>query len=239
MGVWDLFKSKPPVEKASKQLREPYAQPEARETAMNKLFEIGTDEAYDAVLKRFTFNASGQIADESEKRQLVERLAATGQAVVPALQRFIRTESNLTFPIQALQQILPGPEVTEFLVETLQSHDPRDHRSTQAKTQLVVSLAELLPSDRAEVLVPYLHDHSDDVQFQVIVALEHLAHPPTKDALIDVCCTDEHAGRIRRRAAQALAALEWSVKHRFEDFDPELRDEWQVTKKGSLSKRTA
>ena len=63
MGLLDFIKPKSALEKAAAQVREPYAQPEYRRGAMDKLFEIGTDEAYRALLKRFTISAHGQIAD--------------------------------------------------------------------------------------------------------------------------------------------------------------------------------
>lgn len=239
MGLFDILKPKSPVEKQSKQLREPYAQPEAREQAMQKLFEIGSEEAYDAVLQRFTFNASGQTADEQEKRELVRRLVQAGDDVVPALKRYIEQETQVSLALSALQQILDGPAFVEFATQTLQKYEPQDHRSTQPKTALVVALAEVLPADQAEILCPYLDDHSDDTQFQTLVALEHLAHPPTRARMVDVCCSDLHAPRIRRRAAQALAELQWSVKDRFDQFDGELRSEWQLGKKGNLIKKSA
>lgn len=235
MGLLDILKPKSPLEKASKQVLEVYAQPEYRRTAMDKLFEIGTPESYKALLMRFTINANGQIADESEKRDLVDQLVERGAEALPSIKEFIRTEKKaITFPIRALTRILSKDEAIAFLQETLQSYEPMDHRSVHAKLALVIVLGELLASEHAELFVPYLDDHSDDIQFQAVVALERLALGATKDSLIKVCQGDLHAARVKRRAAQALATLGWSVKGQYDTFDEELKAEYIVGKKGQL-----
>lgn len=239
MGLFDFLKPKSPLEKAAKQVKEAYAQPEYRRGAMDRLFEMGSEEAFWALLQRFAYNANGAIADESEKNDLVNQLVQRGEDVLPALKRFIQTEKNLAYPIQALVRIMGEPAAAEFLTEALQGYEPLDHRSTQAKTTLVISLAELLPPEQAQVYVPYLQDHHDDVQFQAIVALEGSAQPDTAEALIELCKQGATSPRVQRRAAQALTSLQWPVKEAFDDFDPELRSEYQLDKKGLLSPKHA
>ncbi|MBK8013472.1 MAG: hypothetical protein IPK13_19220 [Deltaproteobacteria bacterium] len=237
MGVLDILKRKTPLEKATKDLREPYAQPEYRRAAMDKLFEMGTDEAYTALLQRFTFNASGQIADEAEKLELVERLVEVGGPAVEATKRFIASEKKIAFPIRALIRMLPKAEALTYLCDVLKRYEPLDHRSTEAKLNLIVSISESIESKDAVIFVPYLQDHSDDVQFQAIGALERAGNPETRLAICDVCCSDAHAARIQRRAAQALSDLGWSVKERFEDFTPDLKSDYVIGKKGLLAKK--
>jgi hypothetical protein len=239
VGLLDFIKPKSALEKAAAQVREPYAQPEYRRGAMDKLFELGSDEAYRALLKRFTIAAHGQIADESEKRDLVEQLAQVGAPTLPALKDFVQTEKkNISFPIQAVVKIMGKPDATTFLKETLQQYEPLDHRSVQAKTTLVIILGELVDASEAGLFVPYLEDHDDDVQFQALVALERLANEAaSREAMVNVCTTEQHSARVKRRAAQALLELGWSVKERYGDFDPELKDEFLLGKKGQLVKK--
>lgn len=239
MGLFDFLKPKSALEKAAQQVKEAYAQPDYRRGAMDKLFEIGSEEAYWALLQRFTYNANGQIADESEKNDLVARLVEHGEQALPVLQRFIKTEKKLDYPIQALLGIMGKEEGLTFLTEALQQYEPLDHRSTLAKTTLVLSLAELVDPEQAEIFVPYLADHHDDVQFQSIVAIERCANPDTAEALMALCAAGEFSPRVQRRAAQALVKLAWPVKQAYEGFDPELKSEYQLTKKGLLEKKAA
>lgn len=238
MGVLDFIKPKSALEKASKNLREPYAQPDVRQTAMDKLFEIGTEEAYANLLQRFSFNANGHTADEAEKRMLVERLRDTGEPVRPALEQYIATQKTITYPIEALRGMVAAPEAKDFLKSVLQKYEPQDHRSTQAKSTLVVTLSELLDRSEADALTPYLNDHSDDVQYQTIAALEQLGNPDVGPALAAVCASDEHAPRVQRRAAAALANMEINVRSQFESFANELKGEYMIDKKGRLQKKT-
>lgn len=238
MGLLDRLKPKSPLQKAAENVREPYAQPEVRRGAMDKLFEIGTDEAYEALLRRFAINAHGQIADESEKRELVDMLANVGQPVLPALQKFVETEKkSIAFPIRAICKIMDSEDAVAFLEGVLKGYEPEDHRSVAAKNILIASLGEMVDGDKAELFVPYLHDHDDDVQVQAIAVLEHLAEERTREALVEVCCGEAHAARVQRRAAQALLDLGWSVKDRYGDFHPELKDEYLLGKKGHLVKK--
>lgn len=238
MGLLDKLKPKSPVEKAAKQVREPYAQPDYRRGAMDKLLEIGTDEAYAALLQRFTINAHGQIADEDEKRDLVERLVATSEASLPAVKKFIREQKkHITFPVRALVRMLEKEDAIAFLENTLQQYEPLDHRTTPAKLTLVTTLGELVGSERADLFVPYLSDHDDDVQLAAVTAIERLQNPDTREALLEVCTGEEHAPRVKRRAAQALVDLGWSAKDGYADFDEELKAEYLIGKKGQLVHR--
>ena len=238
VGLLDVLKPKSPLEKAAKQVREAFAQPEYRQGAMEKLLEIGTPEAYEALLKRFTFNASGSIADESEKRLLVDELVRVGEPAIEPLKKFIRNEKLIAFPIRAVVEIIGKDRARDFMVETLQGYEPLDHRTTQAKRALVIGILDVAEAEHAQVFVPYLADHDDDVQLEAIAALERLANPETAESLAKVCVGDEQAGRVQRRAAQALAELKWSVRPHYEGFHQEIKAEFLLGKKGQLVRKS-
>lgn len=237
MGLLDFLKPKSALQKASEQIREAYAQPDYRRGAMDKLFEIGTDEAYAALLQRFTYNANGQIADETEKNDLVRELSDLGDKVLPALKTFLQNEQHLAYPIRALVEIMGRDGARDFLLETLARYEPMDHRSTKSKTSLMIALADLCQIEHAPQLAPYLNDHSDDVQAQTVMAIEQLANPETRVALCEVCAGDLHAARVRRQAATALVELGWSVRDRYPSFNEELKDEFIIGKKGALIRK--
>ncbi len=237
MGLLDLIKPKSALEKASKAVREPYSQPEYRREAMQKLLEMANEEAYAALLMRFTFNSHGQIADEEEKNDLVEQLVKVGMPVVPTIQRFIQREKLIEFPIRALARILDRPALLAFLTAALKAYDPLDHRSTQPKATLISALHDYGAHDQATVVAPYLEDHHDDVQCQAIVALERFKHQETREALVKVLLADSHSGRVQSRAAQALVDLEWSVKDYFDKMSSEIKSEFVLSKKGTLVRK--
>lgn len=237
MGLLDFIKPKSALEKAARDVREVYAQPDVRRAAMDKLLELGTEEAFNALLQRFSIVANGQIADEAEKRDLVQHLVDAGEAAVPALKRYIRQEKTIAFPIRALSGILNDADMVEFLFQTLEAYEPLDHRSTQAKTTLIAALSDRAKAAQAPRLVPYLGDHHDDVQFAVVEALQHFANFETALPLIQLCCGDAVSGRVQRRAALALVELGWPVKEHYDRFNPELKNDLLVGKKGQLVKK--
>ena len=239
MGIFDVLKRKTPLEKLSKEVKEPFSQPEYRREAMDKLFRMGTEEAYKALLGRFTVAASGAIADEQEKRELVDRLVEVGEPALGQVKSFIKTEQKITFPVRALARMVSKNDTVAFLMETLKQYEPLDHRSIEQKTTLLTTLGDMVGKDQAEIFIPYLEDHSDDVQFNAIVVLERLAHPDSRLPLAKVCVGEDHAQRIQRRAAEALAKLEWSVREHYEAFNAELKQEYLLGKKGQLVKKGA
>lgn len=235
MGVFDFLKPKSALEKAAKQVREEYAQPDYRRGAMEKLFEIGTPEAFEALLRRFTVNANGQIADEQEKKDLVNELVRVGDESGPSIEKFIRGETKaLTFPIRAFMRIKSREEARATLLETLESHEPMDHRTTLAKVALIDALNELVDAETSARILPYLDDHHDDVQASVIELLETHQPEGTAEALGRVCGSDEHSGRIKRQSAKTLANLGLSVRAVYDSFDEELKETFLVGKKGQL-----
>jgi hypothetical protein len=237
VGIFDVLKRKSPIEKLAKEVKEPFAQPEYRREAMEKLFKMGTEEAYQALLMRFTVSASGAIADEDEKRELVDRLVEVGEPALGPVKSFIKSQQKITFPVRALARMLPRQEYVSFLMETLKQYDPLDHRSIEQKTTLLTTLGDQATPEQASLFIPYLEDHSDDVQFNTIVVLERLANPEAREPLAKVCAGDEHAPRIQRRAAEALHKLEWSVREHYDQFHPELKGEYLLGKKGVLVKK--
>jgi len=239
MGLLDMLKRGSPIERAHKDLREPYAQPEVRRAAMGKLLEMASDEAYTTLLVRFTFNCHGHIADESEKRDLVDELVKVGRPALGPLRKFIEKEKAVQFPIRAISRICEKAETLKIVVDALTKIEPGDHRTTEQKRGLIDAVGELGSTEEAKAVVPYLRDHNDDVQAHAIDALERLKSPDSYEALASVCASEDHSARIQRRAAQAVETLGATVaKELFDKFPSELKSEYNLDKKGVLLKKT-
>ena len=82
MGLFDFLKTddKKKIEGLVKKVKEPYAQPEVRQEAMEDLFKIGTPEAYAGVLKRFTYVCQSLHWDGIEKKFVMEEFKKLGEA---------------------------------------------------------------------------------------------------------------------------------------------------------------
>jgi len=238
MGLKEFFRRKSPLEKAGKDLMEPYAQSDVRRAAISTLFSLGTPESYTEVLKRFNYSSNGSIADEAEKLDLVDYCVDAGEPMIGPLKTHIQNEKALAFPIRALSQLVDRDDLLATINNSLQAKAPLDHRTSDAKRALVIAVGDYGNESQAEFLFPYLEDHSDDVQMQTIEALERLGAENSSQALSEVCCRDTHAARIQHRAARALIVLEVSVKKFYERFMPEVKSEFILGKKGVLVQRS-
>ena len=237
------------IDKIAKLAANPYAQPEVRKREMLKLLDDGTPEAIRGVLKRFSSNASGHIADEEEKLWLVEELIDLGETSLVPLQDYIHTQMQLTYAMQAYAGIVGAEAAASFFLEALKALGPEDYRSLGSKLQLILSLAEFVPKKPALFLdlVPFLHDHSDDVRWAILDLCEvaypqktwqEAVKPSLSQAFGELVCNLETSPRIVRRVGELLAAWEWPLAPAFKTLSPMLADGFFLDKKNFVRHRS-
>jgi len=209
MGLFDLFRGddKKKAEGLGKKLKEPYAQPEVRQEAMEALFKLGTPEAFKQVLKRFTFVSQSLHWDSEEKKWLVEELSKTPSAV-DVVKEFIRTDDNVNFAIRALEKMVGADDARTTILEALKARPPEDYRRTQAKIELIDHLGTRTADDTLwTAITPYLDDHSDDVRMKVLEVVEGWKLVPAAEQVARLLADDTLSARVHRSAAQVLFNL--------------------------------
>jgi hypothetical protein len=218
MGLLDsIFGSDKPTEKNIAKLvvktKERYAQPEYRREAMEKLLAMGTPEALNGVLMRFTVVAQSPHWDEEEKRWLVDELAERGEPARAALLAFLKRADHIAFAAKALQKLAKDGQLVDDLIAALHARTPEDHRTTQGKQELVAALAETGSGKALAAVAPYLDDHADEVQCTTVDALEKL-WPTGADAdgaalarMQAIVVDDARSARVLRHTAAAMARL--------------------------------
>lgn len=209
MGLFDLFRGdeKKRAESLGKKLKEPYAQPEVRQEAMEDLFKLGTHEAYKNVLKRFTFVAQSLHWDGEEKKWLVEELGKTPSAV-GAVKEFILSDDNVNFAIRALEKMVGEEDARRTILDALKARSPEDYRRTQAKMELIDHLGSRPGSDELwSAVAPYLEDHSDDVRMKVLEVIEGWKHTAAAQPVAKLLSDDTLSARVHRQAALLLCNL--------------------------------
>lgn len=211
MALFGLFGGDKPttknIAKLVPKVKERYAQPEYRRGAMERLLDWGTPESLDAVLSRFTVVVQSPHWDEEEKRWLVEELAERGDVAKEALTRFLARENNIAFAAQALARMVSKDDYLEELLAALRARAPEDHRSVQAKQELILALGDADDPRGVEAIVPHLNDHADDVQCAAIDVVERYQAESAYTALADILCDDLRSGRVLRHAAGAVHRL--------------------------------
>lgn len=237
------------IEKSAKLAANPFAQPEVRTREMQRLLKDQSPPALRGVLRRFSANAQGHIADEEEKTWLSDALVDVGEHAQAPLEDYIRSEDKLSYALGTYRRIV-GPEgAVRFFCQVLREIGPSDYRRIEAKLQLVLELGEHADDEEvARTLTEHLHDHSDDVRWSVLAWAEKQA---TRDDLPEgvrqqlarqlgqLVCEPQVSMRIAQRAAQMLCALAWQLPDEMRVLNPALETSYFLDKKHHVRPRAS
>ncbi len=252
MGFLGLFgggggMSQSRIDKSAKLAANPFAQPDVRMREMQRLLQDGSPAALRGLLKRFTANASGGIADEDEKKWLEDAIVEVGDSAKQPLRDFIKAEEKLTYALHAYERITGADEAIRYFIEVLNHYGAEDHRSGEAKLQLVHTLAEHASDPRVlPALTMFLVDHTDEVRNAVLEQLDAAAdRNEVTDALLmtiseplaTLVCDPTVGPRVQRRACELLEKRVWAVGGTGEELAPFVNDDWFLDKKHFVRKR--
>ncbi len=251
MGLLDLFGKGPMSEakiaKVAKLAANPFAQPDVRMKEMQRLLDDGSDAALRGVLKRYSTNAQGHIADEDEKKWLTDQLVDIGERVLAPVQEYVEAEENLTYALRVYERVAGAERAVTFYIASLEKYGPDNYRAGEQKQQLVWALGEHLGDARVlPALCPFLHDHSDEVRWAVLDLLERAAlqaplspelSSRVTEHLAPLVLGTEASPRIQKRAAALLADREWVLPGTSETFSPLLEEEFFLDKKRYVRRR--
>ncbi|MBN2360519.1 MAG: hypothetical protein JXR83_13775 [Deltaproteobacteria bacterium] len=226
------------IERQLKKIKQTYAQPEYRRGAMDALIKIGTHEAYLALCKRFAVVSNSAYWDEEEKHWLVDTFADLGSQAAPAIREFVIKDDNVNYPIRALERILTGDEMTAFLVEALQARAPDDYRRDRGKLELIDNLGKrpMTPA-LVDAIMPYLHDHSDDVICKSIEVFEDWQARSVKEQFFALTYDDTMSARVQRRAAEAIDKLRLEAERDLEKLPEAVAEDYQVEGRSLIRRR--
>lgn len=237
MGLFDIFSRSPSrrIERLTKRMLNEHHQQQVRQESMEELVSIDTPESILALIQRLGVNFRDSIKNEQEKRWVGDVLVNTfGQRAIEPLIAFIRTEQGVSAAIRTLGRLIDAERLVGILVETLTQYAPEDHRSVDARLQLIDALADHDDPRVVPAVLPYALDHDDSVRAKVIDVLEdrvregHAQHRETIDRLLDVLEDPEASSRITRRAAAALVALGGDLGARADAVGDVLPDGFSV-----------
>lgn len=237
------------IEKSAKLAANPFAQPDVRSREMQRLLKDESPQALRGVLKRFSANAQGHIADEEEKRWLSDALAEVGEHAQAPLEDYIRTEDKLTYALGTYRRIVGAEGAVRFFCLVLREIGPADYRRIEAKLQLVLELSEQDATEEvARTLTEHLHDHSDDVRWSVLEWAEALGKRDDLSEAVrgqlarhlgQLVCEPQVSMRIAQRAAQMLSNLAWQLPAEVGTLNPALENSFFLDKKHHVRPRAS
>ncbi|MGA2264608.1 MAG: HEAT repeat domain-containing protein, partial [Acidobacteriota bacterium] len=187
------------INRVLKQVTQTHGDPATRVAAMERLAGWKIPAAATALLRRFTIQVPQETMDLEEKKYTVQLLTEMGRAAVEPILNFLRTESEVTWPVRALREVLPGEEYLAALKDTLERLESTYTRWPEAKVVLIEHLPdEALPQVR-ETLLRFLEDEDDDVCIAAAYYLARNGDDEIRERLIETLLNAEARPRVRGR----------------------------------------
>lgn len=235
--MFDLFRRSGPspkqIGRAVKRLTEPHGEAGPRIEAAERLAQWGTPEALFGLVKRFSISSRVITEDIEEKRMVVDILASRGEAAVEPILRFMKSYSQVDWPVQALARIVSQEQLVELLLDAVRSVAESEFAAPEHRVGLIRALQGYVTPEMRPVLESLLEDADDDVR---IVALEALAEigEPVRERLLETFLDAEDRPRIRRRIAEIFAERGWDVKGFRPKMEESLPEGFGLSAKGVI-----
>lgn len=183
MGIFDFITGGTPqkqVDSLKRKLMDAFRQSEERYEAMDKLAKLGTPEALDALLQRFTLKVSGPTVDEEEKAYAHKLVSQWGEAAVEPLKRFIATHDAVYFPLKSLREISGDEAAVDSLLAAMHDTNPGYHEGLERLREIVSNLRDFHHPRVREALVELLASRSNEIRFFALDGLT--GYPPEEVA---------------------------------------------------------
>jgi len=200
------------IQRLEKRVTNKWGQAVERQRAMQQLADIGSEEALDALLKRFTFRIDGQITDEEEKRLGFDFLIAAGPRSIAPIERFVTANDGVYWPLRALKEIVGMDGTVELLLRALDRAEKIEGRVNELKVQLVSNLRDFPHPLVCERLKALCRDANGEVRIMAVDGLltygEDEALPVVAERLLDPEETNSTKGII----FEQLLERGWSLE---------------------------
>jgi HEAT repeat protein len=227
------------IQKALKQVTQIHGEASNRVVAMERLAEWSTTEAAATLLRRFTVQTPQSSMDLEEKQYAVKLLSEMGEVAVEPIMSFLRTEPDVTFPVQALKGILNADKFCQALKSVLDELSAGYTRWPEAKAVLIAHLPDEAFSQVFDTIVRYLDDEDDDVCIAAVDYLTHNGDESARERLIQLFIDAESRPRVRGRVLNHFCEHEWPVKGYRKKMEEIIEMPFYLTSKGIVKRKTA
>jgi HEAT repeat protein len=242
MGLLDMIGLGGPearIRRLQKKLMEKFGPKENRQGAIEELGELKTEPAIEALLVRYTFRIDPGITDDEEKARLLALITAAGPVALGPVKRFISSRDEISWPLRALEALLPQAEVVQFLVEVARKVGSEYSRVPEKKVLLLHALSGQRSPEIAQVVLPFLDDMDDEVQIAAAEVIVRQEDPVGREPLIQhfLKAHEGSNARVREALAGLLADSPWDVKGYTPKVEAALPDRYKLDSKGKVQRK--
>ncbi|HET7785374.1 MAG TPA: HEAT repeat domain-containing protein [Myxococcales bacterium] len=242
MGLLDMIGLGGPegkVRRLQKKSMEKFGPKENRQGAIEELGELKTAPAIEALLMRYTFRIDPGITDDEEKARVLALVTAAGPVALEPVKRFISSRDEISWPLRALEALLPEAEVVQFLVEVARKAGVEYSRVPEKKVLLLHALSGHKSPEIAGVVLPFLDDMDDEVQIAAAEVIVKQQDPVGREPLIQhfLSAHEGSNARVREALAGLLAESQWDVKGYTPKVEAALPEGYKLDSKGKVQRK--
>jgi HEAT repeat protein len=215
MGLFDRLRGGSSDKKANPAAKwadrmERRAQNYDRQEAITALSDMGTPEAVEILLKRFTFHIDPSITDQDEKDAAFQGVLKVGAAAIEPVRAFAAKAESLAWPMRIARELLDEPEFVQELLRWLSRWDTEYSKFVDPKVQILTTLEEHQNGAIREGVERFLEDVNEPSRFHAVNALFAQGDAAALPALLKVL-VDEESVRVRTKIVEGLVAQGWEI----------------------------
>jgi HEAT repeat protein len=241
MGLFDIFKSSTPAEKAQKlkpKVTQKYGEAAARQKAIEELVQTGSPDVVPVLMQRFTLLVDPQTTDADEKRTVFDAIVAQGEPAVPNVVDFLKkSEAASSWAVKILAEILPEEKALSIVIEELRRLGVEYTRDPEKKEVLLHFLDGKKDPQIGDVALALLKDMSDDVKISALRTLASVKDPRAREPVLEMLVHDETAKRVQTRCVEFLHETGLEVQGFREKVEKRLAEPYFLDKSGLVKKR--
>lgn len=141
-----------------------------RQEAITELANMGTPEAAEALLRRFTFVIDPSITDQDEKDLAYRGVLAAGRGAVEPIRAFASKAESVSWPMRLLKEIVEEDEYVEELLKWLSKWDTEYAKFIDPKLQILEELQDHKHEKILAAVTPFLADSNETARLNAVMA---------------------------------------------------------------------
>jgi HEAT repeat protein len=242
MGLLDMLGMGGPdakVRRLQRKAQQKFGPAENRQGAIEELGGLRTEAAIDALLTRYTFRVDPGITDDDEKARVLALITQAGDVALAPVKRFISGRDEISWPLRALDGLLPEAEVVKFLVEVAKKIGGEYSRVPEKKVLLLHALSAHKSPEIAPAVLPFLDDMDDEVQIAAAEVIVKQQDPGGREPLIQhfLKAHEDSNARVREALSGLLADSGWDVKGYTPKVEAALPAAYRLDSKGKVVRK--
>jgi HEAT repeat protein len=242
MGLLDMLGMGGPeakVRRLQKKASQKFGPKENRQGAIEELGALKTEGAVEALLSRYTFRVDPGITDDDEKARVLALITQAGDVALGPVKQFIRSRDEISWPLRAIEALLPEAEVVKFLVEVARKIGGEYSRVPEKKVLLLHALSARRSPEIGSAVLPFLEDMDDEVQIAAAEVLVKQQDPAGREPLIQhfLKANEANNARVREALCGLLADSGWDVKGYTPKVEAALPSGYKLDSRGKVTRK--